>query len=215
MTVHSYLRVSTSDKDQTVENQKLVILKSPLRTDFWYAEEGVSGSVPAVERPVFSDMLKVLEKGDTLIVTALDRLGRDTLDVLSTIKHLEKLGVAVCVLNLGTTDITSPAGKAFIQIIMALAELELNTIRERTRDGMARVKEEGVFVGRPLKITPDTLKQMCNDKQAGLSLDKLSSKYNIPRITINSNIKKWGNKLEEYEVEYDKRQKQYKENGVV
>lgn len=55
------------------------------KVDEWFSDEGISGTVRAVERPGFSDLFKYVRKGDTLIVGAVDWLGRDTIDILSTV----------------------------------------------------------------------------------------------------------------------------------
>lgn len=210
MAVHSYLRVSTSDRGQTVENQRLAIQNGTnYKTDFWYADEGVSGSVPAKQRPAFASMLAAVKKGDICIVTALDRLGRDAEDILNTVNTFEKMGVGVCILALGNTDITSVMGKAFVIMLSALAEMERNAIKERTLHAMARVKADGIFVGRPPVIDPVLLVDMVEAQKAGLSLEEMSGKFGHNKMTISRNLKKWSSRLQEYADEFMKRQIQY------
>lgn len=205
MTVHSYLRISTLDKGQTVENQRKAIKDAGYATDEWYAEEGVSGSVKALERPEFSRMMARCERNDLVIVTALDRLGRDAEDILHTVNNFERMGVRVCILALGNTDVTSVMGKAFVIMLSALAEMERNTLRERTRQGLARTKEEGVFVGRPLAIHPTQMEALVRGE----------SVEGINRQTAYRNIKKWGDNLDGYKQEWDKRQAQYVERQAA
>ncbi len=203
--VHSYLRISTLDKGQSVENQRIAIRDAGYATDIWYAEQGVSGSVKALERPEFSKLAANIVKGDLLVVTALDRLGRDAEDILNTVNTFQRKGVRVCILALGNTDVTSVMGKAFITMLSALAEMERNILRERTKQGMARTAEEGVYVGRPLAIHPDVMEKAMN----GTSVDKLAKEHNVSRGTLFRNVKKWAGKMPEYRVEYSKRQSQY------
>ncbi|MGZ8888018.1 MAG: recombinase family protein [Halobacteriota archaeon] len=205
MTVHSYLRISTLDKGQTVENQRKAIKDAGYATDEWYAEEGVSGSVKALERPEFSRMMARCARNDLVIVTALDRLGRDAEDILHTVNNFERMGVRVCILALGNTDVTSVMGKAFVIMLSALAEMERNTLRERTRQGLARTKEEGVFVGRPLAIHPNQMEALVRGE----------SVVGINRQTAYRNIKKWGDNLVGYKQEWDKRQAQYVERQAA
>ena len=101
-----------------------------------------------------SDMLTNLRKKDTVVVSKLDRLGRDAPDVLATIKTLASLGVEVVVLQLGKLDLTSPAGKLMLAMLAAVAEMERDLIVERTQARLARAKADGKTLGRPTKTTP-------------------------------------------------------------
>lgn len=209
MSVHGYLRVSTLDKGQTVENQRIAIRDAGFAIDFVYPENGVSGSIRAKERPEFAKMLEAVVSGDTVVVSAIDRLGRDAEDILNTVNTFQKMGVRVCVLNLGTVDITSTMGKAFVTMLSALAEMERNNLRERTRQGLIRTKEEGTYVGRPLVIHPDILERIVFEKSKDVSVECLAYDFNIPKKTIYRNLNKWGNNLEGYREEWEKRNEQY------
>lgn len=210
MAVHSYLRISTLDKGQTVENQRLALQEAGnYATDFWYADEGVSGSVPAMQRPEFVRMMGAVKRNDLVCVTALDRLGRDAEDILNTVNNFEKMGVRVCILALGNTDITSVMGKAFVIMLSALAEMERNNLRERTRQGLARTQKEGTILGRPLAINPAEMREMVTKRDKGYSLDSLAEIYGVSKMTVQRNLKKWEGKLDDYCDEYFKRQAQY------
>ena len=84
-----------------------------------------------------------LESGDVLIVTKLDRLGRNAMDVRATIEALASEGVRVHCLALGGMDLTSPAGKMTMGVINAVAEFERDLLIERTQSGLARAKAAG------------------------------------------------------------------------
>ncbi|MGZ5030399.1 MAG: recombinase family protein [Methylobacter sp.] len=86
-------------------------------------KEAISGSVEAKQRPGFKELLIKLEAGDILVVTKLDRLGRNAIDVRSTVDDLAANGVKVHCLALGGVDLTSPAGRMTMQVISAVAEL--------------------------------------------------------------------------------------------
>lgn len=206
MAVHSYLRISTSNKNQTVETQRAAIKAAGYATDYWYAEEGVSGSVEALKRPQFADMISTMKEGDILIATALDRIGRNASDIQNTTKLLESMGVKICILSFGSMDITSLYGKAFLQIIGALAELERGVIQERVQMGIDRVKGEGVKLGRHLSIPPDILAKLCDKKNQGVTLKDLKEEFGIDIMTIQRNIKKWNFKMTEYNEVYNKQQ---------
>lgn len=209
MAVHSYMRISTLDKGQSVENQRIAINEAGYATTYWYAEEGVSGSVKATERPEFKKMMAAVNKNDLVVVTALDRLGRDAEDILNTINNFEKLGVRVCILALGQTDVTSVMGKAFVTMLSALAEMERNELRARTRRGLKRVESEGRILGPRLKLDPQKMRTLFELKKEK-TLDEVASILNINRNSVATNLKRWGGKLHEYEAEWAKREVQYK-----
>ncbi|QHA89558.1 recombinase family protein [Serratia rhizosphaerae] len=145
-----YCRVSTTE--QTTENQLLELSRQGITAEPQRVfEEVVSGSVPMANRKKFARMLDRLEAGDRVTVLKLDRLGRDVIDVVSTLKQMEALGVSVRSMDLGGVDLTSAAGKFQLQVLAAVAEFERNRIIERTREGMARAAAEGKLPGRPQK----------------------------------------------------------------
>ena len=84
--VIAYVRVSTDD--QTNENQRRLI-GDRYKVSKWFEEDGVSGRIPARQRPAMSALLAYVREGDTVVVNAVDRLGRDTIDVLSTVESLK------------------------------------------------------------------------------------------------------------------------------
>src|SRR5664279_4165126 len=144
----AYCRVSTGD--QTTENQIREITASgfsiePRRT----ITETISGSVMARERPGFAKLLERLEDSDVLVVTKLDRLGRNAMDVRATVELLAARGVRVHCLALGGVDLTSPAGKMTMGVIAAVAEFERDLLIERTQSGIIRAKAAGKRFGRP------------------------------------------------------------------
>jgi putative DNA-invertase from lambdoid prophage Rac len=143
-----YARVSTSD--QTTDNQVQEVQRAgfDVREDRVVVET-VSGSVSASERKGFQSLLHKMEAGDVLIVTKLDRLGRNAMDVRATVEHLESIGIRVHCLALGGVDLTSAAGKMTMQILGAVAEFERDLLIERTQAGLKRAKSEGKSLGRP------------------------------------------------------------------
>ncbi|NZB29219.1 recombinase family protein, partial [Escherichia coli] len=121
--IFAYCRVSTLE--QTTENQRREIESAgfnvrPQRI----IEEQISGSVAASERPSFNRLLDRLESGDVLIVTKLDRLGRNAMDIRKTVEQLTESGIRVHCLALGGVDLTSPAGNMTMQVISSYSEFE-------------------------------------------------------------------------------------------
>jgi len=143
-----YARVSTSN--QVNENQVQDVRTAGFEVQASRViEETISGSIPAKERPGFQKLLERMESGDVLIVTKLDRLGRNAMDVRQTVAHLASAGIRVHCLALGGMDLTSPAGKMTMQVLTAVAEFERDLLIERTQSGLQRAKAEGKKLGRP------------------------------------------------------------------
>ena len=180
--IFAYGRVST--KDQTTENQKCEIEAQGYKIDYWFADEGVSGKVPASQRPQFKKMIEQIRDGEALIVSKLDRLGRDAQDVGATIKALAKRRIEVIVLQLGKLDLTSPAGKLMLNMLAAVAEMERDLLVERTQAGLQRAKSEGKMLGRPTKTNDQQREQIISRHKLGTSVSELSRDYGISRASI-------------------------------
>src|SRR5688500_16326673 len=99
MAIFGYGRVST--QEQTGENQRLEIERAAYKLDYWFADEGVSGALLAAQRPQFREMLSKMRRGESLVVTKIDRLGRDAIDIQQTVKALKAHGIKVHVTQLG------------------------------------------------------------------------------------------------------------------
>ena len=179
----AYCRVSTLD--QTTENQVQEIIAAgfaiaPQRI----VTETVSGSVAALERNGFAKLLDKLESGDVLVVTKLDRLGRNAMDVRATVERLEASGVRVHCLALGGVDLTSPAGKMTMQVINAVAEFERDLLIERTNAGIKRAKAEGKSFGRPSALSERQRSEAKDRIKAGVPIAQIAKDYNTSRQTI-------------------------------
>ncbi|KQN90531.1 resolvase [Sphingomonas sp. Leaf231] len=179
----AYCRVSTAD--QTTDNQVREIEAAGFKVDGKrIIAETVSGSVAAMERKGFAKLVDRLEAGDILIVTKLDRLGRNAMDVRSTVDSLAKEGVKVHCLALGGVDLTSPAGKMTMGVIAAVAEFERDLLVERTQAGLTRAKAEGKALGRPSALTVDQQATIRQRRSEGVSLGVLAAEYGVSRAAI-------------------------------
>lgn len=168
-----YARVSTSG--QFTENQTQEVKAAGFDVQAGRViEETISGSVSAKERPGFQKLLERMEGGDVLIVTKLDRLGRNAMDVRATVEHLASNGIRVHCLALGGVDLTSAAGKMTMQVLGAVAEFERDLLIERTQQGLMRAKAEGKKLGRPEATVTTTSVQIhksYNKTQAQVAAD--------------------------------------------
>jgi putative DNA-invertase from lambdoid prophage Rac len=181
MATFAYGRVST--KEQTVDNQKLEIENSGHKVDYWFADT-ISGKTSASQRPQFKSLLAQIRNGETLIVSKLDRLGRDAQDVGGTVKLLASREIAVIVLQLGNLDLASPAGKMMLTMLAAVAEMERDLLVERTQSGLARAKSEGKTLGRPSKTTPAQRMEIVAKYAKGESVSALAREYAVSRASI-------------------------------
>lgn len=187
MAIFGYGRVST--KEQTTENQRREIEAAGYQVEYWFADEGVSGKVSASQRPQFAKMLGQLRDGETLVVTKLDRLGRDAQDVGATIKQLATRRIEVVVLQLGKLDLGSAAGKLMLTMLAAVAEMERDLLVERTQAGLARAKAEGKALGRPARSTPEQRTTMLSRHHAGDSISAIARDFGISRASVMRIVK--------------------------
>ena len=179
----AYCRVSTND--QTTDNQVQEINAAGFNIDpKRIVSECISGSTQASARPAFAKLLDRLEEGDILVVTKLDRLGRNAMDVRATVEALAQIGVRVHCLALGGVDLTSSAGKMTMQVLAAVAEFERDLLIERTQQGLTRAKAEGKHCGRPTALTEEQRAEVLQRLQQGEAVAALARDFNTSRQTI-------------------------------
>ncbi|MBU3217795.1 recombinase family protein [Clostridium estertheticum] len=147
-----YARVST--KGQLKEGHSIEVQTTDILDRYDSAVirvEQYTGTT--TDRPIFNKLVYDLKKGDTLVVTKLDRLARNTVEGINIVQELFNKGIAVHVINIGLLENTS-MGKFFLTTLLAVAEMERNTIIERTQTGKAIAKtKEGFKEGRPKTYT--------------------------------------------------------------
>lgn len=140
----AYYRVSTGD--QSIDAQRAAMGGG---FDIEYSDEGISGATLAADRPGFAQLIAHARKGDTVCVYAVDRLGRDALDVQSTVKRLLDGGVIVDIHGLG--QITGDIGKLILAVLAQVAEMERNRITERCNNGRKAAREALAATGKTHK----------------------------------------------------------------
>lgn len=175
-----YARVSTAD--QTTDNQTQEVKMQgfdvqPTRV----VAETISGSVPTAERKGFQKLMERMEAWDVLIVTKLDRLGRNAMDVRTTVEQLAARDIKVHCLALGGVDLTSPAGKMTMGVIAAVAEFERDLLIERTNAGLSRAKSQGKKLGRPNVMSASQVQEL---KSKGLSQSAVAKSFDISLSTV-------------------------------
>lgn len=136
-----YFRVSTHD--QSIEAQRITIGGT---FDQEFSDEGFSGGVPAKLRPGFKELLLKVRKGDTVCVQAVDRFGRDAMDVQNTVRHLIDQGVIVYVHGIGTIE--RGVNELVLAVLAQVAEIELQRIKERQKAGRAAARASLELTGK-------------------------------------------------------------------
>lgn len=179
----AYVRVSTDG--QTPDNQVQEIEAAGFRIEpHRIVSETVSGSVAIAQRPGFTRLMDRLEPGDVLIVTKLDRLGRNTIDVSTTVHKLEEIGIRVHCLALGGVDLASSAGKMTMNVINAVAQFERDLLIERTNAGLRRARSEGRKLGRPTALSSSQRSEIQAALQAGQKVAPLAKRFRVSRQTV-------------------------------
>jgi putative DNA-invertase from lambdoid prophage Rac len=155
----AYYRVSTGD--QSIESQRLA-----LGGDFdqEFSDEGVSGGTLAAKRPGFADLLGKVRSGDTVHVYAVDRLGRDALDVQATVRFLIDKGVTVDVHGLG--PIGRGVGELILAVLAQVADMERQRITERTQAGRVAARASLAATGRTHRGKESLGRPMAQDAAA-------------------------------------------------
>jgi putative DNA-invertase from lambdoid prophage Rac len=179
-----YGRVSTDT--QSTDNQRIELAQAgyQIPDEFWFSDRGISGKTCAAQRPEFGNLLSKIRSGETLVVSKLDRLGRDAVDVMQTIRLLDDHKVKVIVVQLGSTDLTSTAGKLLLTMLAAVAEMERDLLVERTQAGLQRAKAQGKKLGRPAKTTDTQRHSIRADLKSGISVSQMARQHAVSRATV-------------------------------
>ena len=144
---YGYARVSTADQDLTIQREALI--KAGVHPDLIFAEK-VTGT-RREGREKLDLLLKFADRGDTIIITRIDRIGRSMRDLQNLVHELQQKGIALQATE-QPIDTASAAGKAFFDMLGVFAEFETNLRRERQAEGIASAKLRGVYMGGKRRI---------------------------------------------------------------
>lgn len=175
---YGYARVSTND--QKLDNQ-IESLKNA-GAEIIYKEKYTGTTT---NRPKFNELLNIIESGDTLIITKLDRFARNTSEALTIIKTLFDRNVTIHILNMGVIDST-PTGQLIFTIFSAFAQFERDMIVARTSDGKAYAKKHNPNFkdGRPNKYTQAQIEHAYELRQQGQTYKEIQAKTGISIATL-------------------------------
>jgi putative DNA-invertase from lambdoid prophage Rac len=186
----AYFRVSTSD--QSIEAQRLALLSAQggQQFDREFSDEGVSGATLAAQRPGFAALLNFVREGDTVHVYAVDRLGRDALDVQATVRRLMDSGVALEVRGLGR--IARGVGELILAVLSQVADMERQRIKERTEAGRQAARQALALTGKTHKGKVSLGRPVAHDPQAvaawrkenGASIAATAARFDLSVSTV-------------------------------
>ncbi|MGF0312487.1 recombinase family protein [Rhodococcus sp. IEGM1428] len=182
MAMIGYARVSTVDQDPQLQLDALKTAGA-VRT---FTDHGVSGST--TDRLQLAACLDHLRAGDTLTVWKLDRLGRDTRQVLDVIAELTNREITFRSLTEGLHT-EGPMGKAMLTIMAAFAQLERDTMLERTRAGLAAAAKNGRKGGRPLKVASKDAVRARDLVAKGITPNEIAKMLGVSRATVYRHIR--------------------------
>ncbi len=176
MTVIGYARVSTADQDTTP--QEIALREAGAVRIYAEKRSGGGTALPEQEKA-----LRDLQPGDTLIVTAIDRLGRRMTHLVMLIAELGERGIHFRSLSQGI-DTRTPGGELMFHMLAALAQNERRQISERTKLGLAAAKARGRRPGRPTVMTTQRVDLARRLRNEGLSVNEVARALGVSKSTV-------------------------------
>lgn len=186
--IYGYCRVSSKGQldNNSLEQQSKEILEKYEGSKI--IQEQYTGTT--TNRPKFEELINNLKENDTLVVTKLDRLARNTKEGIEIVEKLFEKGVSVHVLNVGLLENTT-MGRFFLTTLLAVAEMERNMIVERTQAGKEIAKtKEGYREGRKPVYSEKQLKHASEMKLSGNSYKQVEELTGITKMTLYRYMKK-------------------------
>ena len=175
MRLFGYARVSTSR--QALDGQVRVLQEAGVKPHRIFTDQ-VSGR--SLERPGLNTLQQKVENGDVILVRKLDRLGRNTADMIRLIQEFDQNGVAVRFLDDGITT-EGTMGRMVVTILSAVAQAERERILERTNEGRLEAKANGVRMGRKPSIDRDRVLKL---HRKGLGATEIARQMQIARSSV-------------------------------
>lgn len=181
MACYGYARVSSIDQDYTIQEKALRAAGCEI-----VRGEKVSGT-SRNDRDELQLLLEFLQKGDTLMVTRVDRLARSIKDLQDIVHTLKEKGVTLKATE-QPIDTKSAAGKAFLDMLGVFAEFETNLRKERQLEGIAAAKIKGVYRGRKPSIDTEEVRRLFKEEKLGGT--EIARKMRIGRASVYRVLKK-------------------------
>lgn len=185
MALLGYARVSTNNQDLTIQKTRLLAEGVKNSSDFLFTDKA-SGKTD--QREGLQLLLTKAREGDIILVTKLDRLGRNTVDMISIIDQLHKRNISVRFLDDGISTEGS-MGKMVVTILAAVAQAERERILERTHEGRRAAISNGVKMGRKPSINDKTKEQVLMLARQGTPKTKIAATLKISRQSVYDVLK--------------------------
>ena len=176
--IYGYARVSTDAQDLT--NQVAQLKGAECAVIF---REKMSGAT--AERPQLKKLMRKLAAGDVVVIVAVDRLSRDTIDLLVIARDMQRAGAGLRSLVEPVLDTTGDFAELLLAMLGVAAKLERRRIAERTARGRADARANGVKFGRKPILTPHQQKEARARVEAGEPQRSVARSYNVSQATIS------------------------------
>ena len=190
-----YIRTSTGEQSYSLAAQKRVIRTASKRADWrvgsFYKDEARSGKT--LDRPGLYCALEEVAAGNVggLVVAKLDRLSRSVIDFAHLLDWFSVAGAALIALDLDV-DTSTPSGRLVANVFASVAAWEVATIAQRTRDGLAARRAQGLPIGRPaVSDRPELADRICRMRAAGLSLRAICDHLNAEGVPTARGASEW------------------------
>lgn len=197
MNVIGYARVSTDEQAASgagMAAQRAAIAAEAERRGWTLVEvvEDAGWSAKDLRRPGIARALDMLADGgaDTLVVARLDRLSRSMIDFAGLMETARREAWSVVALDIGM-DTTSPSGEMVANMTAVVAQYERRLIGQRTRDGLAAKRAQGVRLGRPSMLPAAVIARIGDERQAGRSLRAIADALNADGVQTGQGGAKW------------------------
>lgn len=179
MAIIGYARVSSVGQSLDVQREKL--LAAGVQPDELF-EEKKSGLDK--DRPKLKEAIRYARKGDTFVVSRIDRLARSTADLYRIVDELQTKGVSFKCLDQGDIDTTTKYGKLMFGILSAIAEFETELRKERQMDGIAKAKADGKKFGRKQQLTEDMIARIRQMRDDGLLIRAIMAATGLSKASV-------------------------------
>lgn len=193
MTLIGYARTSTFGQENGLETQKQLLSEAGCKRIFFEKVTGTSTD----KRNELKEAIEFLQKGDTLVVTKIDRLARSIIDLNNIVQELNTKGVNIRFLKENIEFLAGENNNSLqnllFNILGSFAQFERDIIVERTGEGRERAKKQGKHMGRPSqdkKAIEKALKLYAEREANGMSVNDISKITGVPRSTIYAELKK-------------------------
>lgn len=177
--IFAYMRISTNHKTQKTDRQQQAIIEYSVKNGFKideFVSDVITGGTKAENRPNYHNMKKQLRTGDTLVLSDIDRLGRNADDVIVEIKDLQSKGIRVVSLDvpflndwdkMNDDSLSKMIIDIFVTLKAHIAQQEKEKIHDRVMQGLDSAKKKGKKLGRPSTGVPKEFVKEYNKFQSG------------------------------------------------